>query len=66
MSKHFGKNQLRNNFFGNVGKHSEKRLPIFQKIINHIEKRLGKQNNHTMHYQGNGQQGNLRFQNFSH
>jgi hypothetical protein len=64
-TKHFGKNQNGNNFFGNVTKHSEKRLPFFQKIIHHIEKKLGKQNNHTMHYQGNGQQGNSRHQNFT-
>lgn len=63
-TKHFGKNQNGNTFFGNVTKHSEKRLPIFQKIINHFEKKLGKQNNQTMHYQGNGPQGN-RHQNFS-
>jgi hypothetical protein len=63
-TKHFGKNQNGNTFFGNVTKHSEKKLPIFQKIINHFEKKLGKQNNQTMHYQGNGPQGN-RHQNFS-
>jgi hypothetical protein len=58
------KNQNDKNHFVNAIKYSEKKLPVFQKIINHVEKKLGKQNNQTVHFQGNGQQDN-RHQHFS-
>ena len=57
-AKYSVKNQNDKNHFVNTIKHSEKKLPVFQKIINHIEKKSGKQNTQTMHFQSNGQQDN--------
>jgi hypothetical protein len=63
-AKYSMQNQNDKNHFVDAIKHSEKKLPIFQKIINHIEEKSGKQNNQTMHFQRNGKQDN-RHQNFS-
>lgn len=63
-TKYYMKNKDDKNHFVNTIKHSEKKFDVFQKIIDHVEKKLGKQNNQTIHFHGNGQQDN-RHQNFS-